>query len=303
MSEVRRTTVAGPSLARIAIVAAAVLWSLSGALAKSLQLPGPTMACYRALFAAAVLALFLPGRPRSFHWELVGMVTAFTIMNVAYVTAITATTAANAILLQYTAPLWMFLGGVLWLKEPLEKASMVALGLGLGGILVTLATQPPGHGIGMVLALVSGLAYGCVGLYLRRLRRHDPLWLSFLNHAGAAAILFPVLVFFHHQQGNGWLPCDLAHFAGLFVFGAVQMALPYVLFSWGLRYVSAQEAALLTLLEPVLNPLWTYLAVGEAPGTGTLIGGAFILVAVGLRYLRPWTARWSEPTGTVSGQR
>src|SRR5262249_41409190 len=98
---------------RLYVALAAVLWSLSGALAKTIALPGPTMACLRVLFAGLFLLPVLSWQTVRFRWSMIGMATCFATMNVCYVTAITLTTAANAIFLQYTAPAWMFLASVL----------------------------------------------------------------------------------------------------------------------------------------------------------------------------------------------
>ena len=80
---------------------------------------------------------------------------------------------------------------------------------------------------------------------------------------------------------------SLAQFGGLAIYGGLQMAIPYVLFSRGLTVVTPQEAGIITLLEPVLNPILTYLAVGEVPTASTIAGGLVILCGIAVRYLQP----------------
>lgn len=266
------------------ILGAATLWSMGGALAKLIDLPGPTMAGYRALFAAAALLPFLRRDRISFSPIMILMVVCFTLMNVSYVTAITLTTAANAIFLQYTAPVWMFLGSVFWLREPVEKSSLAGLAFGLTGIAVLLAGQAPAEGPGILLGVVSGMLYAGVVLCLRRLRDHDAFWLTFLNHAFAGLVTLALLLLVPRV---GPVLVSPGHLLGLAVFGVVQLALPYVAFSKGVRYVTPQEAGVLSLLEPVLNPVLAFLAVGEVPSRWTIIGGAIILVGLFIRYVAP----------------
>ena len=268
---------------QLLLLAAASLWSIGGALAKWIALPGPTMACYRALFAAITLLPFLilrRVRP-TFRPAMVAMVLCFTAMNVTYVTAITKTTAANAIILQYTAPVWMFVGSVLWLGEPVERRSLVALLFGMAGVAIILFSRDPADTLGIALGLIAGFFYAGVVLFLRLLRDHDPFWLTFLNHAVAGLIGLPLLAF-APSLGPAWI--DVGNLGALAFYGAVQMAVPYVIFSAGMKRVTPQEAGILTLLEPVLNPIITFLTVGEVPSAGTIVGGSVILSAVALRY-------------------
>ncbi len=284
---------------RLYVVAAAALWSLSGVLAKTIELPGPTMACLRALFAAAVLLPLLRPRLISIRPAMLGMVVCFTTMNVCYVTAITKTTAANAIFLQYTAPAWMFLASVLWLREPFDRRSLQSLALSMMGVAVIVAGNWSGASVGIVLGLVAGLAFGGVAVFLRLLREENSVWLTVLNHSVAGLVLLPFVLSqteLHPRHATS------TQLAALAIFGAVQMALPYILFSRGLSVVSAQEAGVVALLEPTLNPLLTYLAVGEVPTASTLAGGAIILAAVAWRYLRPGLDR-ATATETESGGR
>jgi drug/metabolite transporter (DMT)-like permease len=274
------------SRARIYVVLAAVMWSTSGMLGKLIDLPGPTMACLRTLFAAAVLLPLLRPRAVRFRPAMIGMVVCFAIMNVCYVTAITKTTAANAIFLQYTAPAWMFLASVLWLREPLDRKSLVSMLVGMVGIVVILAGNWESASLGIMLGLVAGATYGGVAVFLRVLRDEDPFWLTILNHLVSGLVLVPVIAI-----KTEWSPfqMSLAQLGGLAIYGGLQMAIPYVFFSRGLTVVTPQEAGIITLLEPVLNPILTYLAVGEVPTVSTIVGGLVILCGIAARYLQPRT--------------
>lgn len=262
---------------------AAVLWSTSGMLAKLIALPGPTMACGRALFAAAVLVPFLRWQKLTFQPAMLGMVACFAIMNVCYVTALTLTTAANAIFLQYTAPAWMFLASVLWLGDRVDGRNLASLLVGLTGIAIIVVGGWERASMGVALGLLAGLTYGGVAVFLRVLRDEDPFWLTTINHLVSGLLVLPFVL---TEPAWSFSQVSTGQLVGLAIYGALQMSLPYCLFSRGLSVVTPQEAGLITLLEPVLNPVLTWLAVGEVPSKTTLVGGAIILAGVCWRYAR-----------------
>jgi drug/metabolite transporter (DMT)-like permease len=279
------------------LLAAAVLWSLSGVIVKSppfhdlpLDQRGPVLACYRALFAAVCLLPLV--RRRYVRWRpmLIPMVASFAGMNVLYVSALTHTTAAAAIFLQYTSTAWAFLFGYLFLGERIDRGNAVALVCSLCGIgWIVYSDWGGANFFGNLLALGSGFCYAGVVFCLRWLRDENSAWLVTLNHAASGLILLPwVLTLEIDLQPIQW---------GLIAFlGSVQMGLPYVLFATGVRFVRTQEAALLTLLEPILIPLWVQLAWGETADPAVWIGGALILGGLALRYtlFRPASPRRRE---------
>jgi drug/metabolite transporter (DMT)-like permease len=271
-----------PNQGRLFCILAALFWSLSGLFTKSLALPAMVMATARVLFAGLALLPFLRGRRRSWRPALVGMVACFAAMNLTFVTAMTVTTAANAIFLQYTAPLWMLAVSVLWFREPFDPRNTVPLGLGMLGIAVIILGGGAGDALGISLGLAAGAAYGGVALFLRYLRDEDSIFLTVLNHLGSGLLLLPLVINRHAETLHALSPKTWTLLA---LFGVVQMAIPYVFFSRGLREVTTTEAGIITLIEPVLNPIWTYCFVGESPSLTTLVGGGVILGGVAWRYL------------------
>ena len=269
--------------ARLYVVLAALMWSTSGMLAKLIALPGPTMACGRALFAAVVLVPFLRRGKVTFRPAMLGMVACFTIMNVCYVTSITLTTAANAIFLQYTAPAWMFLASVLWLGDRLDRRNLASLIVGMAGIAIIVVGSWERASLGVVLGLVAGLSYGGVAVFLRVLRDEDPFWLTTINHLVSGLVVLPFVL---TRPEWSFSLASTGQLIGLAIYGALQMSVPYCLFCRALSVVTPQEAGLITLLEPVLNPMLTWLAVGELPARSTIFGGTFIVTGVGWRYTR-----------------
>jgi drug/metabolite transporter (DMT)-like permease len=276
-------TVLSERRAYVFLVLAAVLWSTSGTFAKLLALPGPTLALFRTIFAGLCLLPFLRGRRRRLRPAMFPMVACFAAMSATFLTAMTLTSAANTIFLQYTAPLWMLAGSVLWLGERIDRAGVLALALGLSGVLVIVVGGPVGEATGMALALLAGVFFAGVGLYLRYLRGEDPVWLTALNHVGSIPLLAVLAWLAAPESGFVW-PAG-GQWLGLFAFGALQMALPYWLFSRALEQVPAHDAGIVCLLEPVLNAALAAAIAGERPGVATLIGGTILLSSVALRAL------------------
>jgi drug/metabolite transporter, DME family len=277
---------------RLCIVLAAVLWSVSGAFTRILRhetplrlgpepVDGSAIAFYRALCAGLVLVPAVRRADLSFRWLMVVMVGFFATMNLTFILSMVYGKSSNAILLQYTAPMWMYLASVWLLGEAADRRNSVAVGIGLVGLGVIVAggwreAQLPAAS----LALCSGFAYAGVIVCLRALRQASSQWLTVLNHLGAALALVPYLCLV------GWPRLTAAQLGVVALWGTVQMALPYWLMARGLRSVSPQEAGAITLLEPILNPIWAYLVAParETPTPPTLIGGAFILGALAWRY-------------------
>lgn len=275
---------------RACILIASVLWSLGGGMAKALTLDTPLrlnvpalenagllIAFYRTLFAGVFLLPTLRRADLSFRPAMLIMIGFFTAMNVFYVSAMTVGTAANAIFLQYTASMWMYLACIWFLGEPAERRNTIALIVGLLGIGVILwggwkEAQMAALGLG----IGAGITYAGVVVYLRVLRNESSKWLTVQNHLGAAVLMAPFALL---CAWPSWPQLGV-----LFAFGVVQMGLPYLLVAHGLRSVSPQEAGTIMLIEPILNPIWVYLVVREVPSVYTFIGGAFIIGALAWRY-------------------
>jgi drug/metabolite transporter (DMT)-like permease len=198
-----------------------------------------------------------------------------------YVGSTKETTAANAIFLQYTAPIYVIAFGPWLLGDKLRSRDVVPLAVCLAGIVVLFAgNQGSGDATGLWMGVGSGFFYGLFLLWLRRMRYADPIAITFANCVGVAVLLAPLPGVWDVGAGDLGL---------LALMGAVQFAVPYVLFTRGLQQVTGPEASLIALIEPVLNPIWVILFLGEEPTLATLAGGAVILSGLALRYavLRP----------------
>ncbi len=291
-----RTDDYGRMRARLLVLAAAALFSTGGAAIKSTSLTAWQVAGFRSAIAALAILVMLGGArrvPDRATWA-VGVIYAATM--VLFVVANKLTTAANAIYLQATAPLYILLVAPVLLKEPVKRADvvfMIALALGLGAFFMG---QEPATGtapnptLGNLAALASGLTWAGTVMGLRYLGRRspdDPRATEPSLVAGnvlAAALTLPLAL------PLGQVPVrDLAIIVFLGVF---QIGLAYVCLSGGIGGVPALEASLLLLVEPVLNPIWAWLVHGEAPGRWALTGGTIIMIATTLRTL--WDVRYAK---------
>jgi drug/metabolite transporter (DMT)-like permease len=268
----------GGAAGRLLIVATALLWSLAGVFIKFLDLPPLTIVFYRSVFAALIFTPFLRGKDWQISRPILISVISYTAAISAFVSANKLTTAANAIVLQYTAPLFVFLYSALVLGEKISRLNgftLAASMIGVAIIFLSSAGQPDMAGV--LLALLSGALFAAYMLNLRRTQAVSPVYLTWINNAVCALLLLLVV-----KSQLGLTSTQLGIVA---VMGAVQLGVPYFLFSKGLQTVPLQEASLIALIEPVLNPLWVALTVGEIPSFATLAGGSVIVAALAVRYL------------------
>ncbi|MGD0093107.1 MAG: DMT family transporter [Planctomycetota bacterium] len=286
---------------RLCVIGAALCWSVVGAGVKFVSPPlnGWQVAAGRSLFAFLFLcAVLRPWRGRllpSPKGALLALV--YAAMLILFILANTRTLAANAILLQDSALLWIVLLSPVLLGEPRRKADLAVLLLcALGMTLLFKDQLQPGQQSGNLLALASGVAYALVLMGLRWGRCREsarlpsepagPLFSRRPPTDAELMILWGNLlcVLFCIPWMGPW-PAEKAAAPLLAVafMGVVQLGLGYYLASLGLSHVPATEGALLTLIEPVLNPVWAFLLVGEVPGPWSLCGGAVILVSIGWR--------------------
>ncbi len=257
---------------------AALLWSLGGLGIKAVEEPALKVAFYRSAFAAvALFLLFQPGRiPR--RLSFFAAVTCYAGCLITFVVATKWTTAANAVFLQYTGVVWVLLAAPLVLHEPRRRVDTAAIVAALGGMGLFFVGKLETRGrAGDLMALLSSVLFAFLVLSLRRERGGGAEAVVTYGNLLAAASLLPFVA--------GDLPVSgrsLALLAGL---GTLQLGGAYALFVRGLRHVPAAKASLIGMLEPVSNPLWVFLFLGERPSPWALAGGAIVLAAVAWRTL------------------
>ncbi len=276
-------------LGPLEIALAGVLWSTSGFFAKSpwfegwpVETRGLLLAFWRSLFAMLLLIPLV--RKPEWRWQMLPMVLCFAVMIWSFMTAMVNGSAANAIWLQYIAPAWVIVMSSLFLKELPTRNDMIMFAFCAAGVGLIVGMELSfGSIYATLMGILSGITYAGVILCLRSMRGVDSVWLIALNH-GASALLFLPWVL----QNTHSVPTS-SYFA-LAMFGFFQMSLAYILFARGLRSTGAAEASLLSLIEPVLLPVWVFIAwrhhpLYEAPPAWTWIGGGLILIGLISRYL------------------
>ncbi len=282
---------------RLFILAAALLWSTAGAAVKLSTLSAYQLASGRSLVAALVLWLAFPAGRRRPSLKALGVAAAYAATVVLFIIANKLTTSANAIFLQDTAPLYVLLLSPLLLRERPSRGELMAAPIFLLGLsLFFLDRLAPGQLWGNLIALASGVAFSLTILGLRAVHTEGQVVLVWGNLLAGVSVLLPAL------SGPVPTPLDI----GLVLFlGVFQLGLAYTLFHWGIRETPAVEASLLVLIEPVLNPVWTFLLTGERPGPWALVGGGIILLATAWRTVlgsrRPLPSHHTEAPAGGSG--
>lgn len=272
----RNSPGAGPG----AIFLCALLWSTSGLCIKLIPWPPMAIAGGRSLLAVllflVVRALRPPAKPfdrRSAPACLAGGA-AYAATMISFVIANKYSSPANVILLQYSAPVWAALLGWLLIKEKLAWKHGLALIMVLGGLLLFFKDGLAGASFfGDSLALFSGLCFGANSVFMRMQKEGNPADSMFIAHILTALCSIP---FFILQPPALNLPNGL----GILYMGLIQIGAASLLFSYGIKRVSAVQSMLIAAIEPVLNPLWVLIVTGERPALTALAGGGVIIAAV-----------------------
>lgn len=269
---------------------AGILWSTSGFFVKAPwfdawpeDVRGTLLSFWRSLFAVLLLVPFI--RRPQWHRLLLPMLISFAIMVWSFMSAMVHGPAANAIWLQYLGPAWVLIGGVLLLGEPVTRADLTMFAFCLGGVSLILTMELLGGGslFATAMGILSGVAFAGVVLSMRSMRDMDAAWLITLCHGTTALFLSPWAVG-RSEAISGYSYLALA------LFGCFQMSLPYLMFARGLRSTPSPEASVLALIEPVLVPVWVWVAWHhhvsyEAPRWWTWAGAGLILLGLLGRYL------------------
>jgi len=275
----------GRAVGVVMLIAASVLWSISGVVLKKTHVDPVGFAFWRSLAAGICMAALLPfsrGVPPKLKW-LALAIALHAIVVTLLLTSMALFTAAAGIILQYTGPVFCALFAWIFQRRAIGGRTALALCIAMVGVTIMLigGLRDGANLVGLINGAISGVAFGGLILTLEVVNRSgrdgqavNPFLVVMLNNLGTAAIVLPVALRYGHVRAETW---QLLTLAGT---GVVQLAIPYVLFILALRRVEPVDASLLILLEPVLNPVWVWLAVGERPDVATFIGGGAILIAM-----------------------
>lgn len=258
------------------LVAAALCWSLGGLLIKSVSWPPLAVAGGRGIIAA--LFLLATNRGLRFHFSRVQILGAvgYAACTITFCVATKLTTAANAILLQYTAPVWIALFGAWFLGERATRADWITIAAVLGGMTLFFADSLElANVLGNTIAVISGVCFAGMTIALRKQKDTSASESIILGNLLAFAVGLPWIIGAPSLSTGGWI--------SLVLLGVVQLGISYWLYARAIKHVTALEAVLIPVIEPILNPVWVLLATGEKPSRLALVGGVIVLTAVTLR--------------------
>lgn len=266
------------------IVLAAVLWSTGGVLIKATSLDAFQTSMWRSLFASLAIAIL--ARPKKIVTDSTTLVAslAYAATLILFVLGTKLTTAANAILLQYTAPIYILVLAHIVLNEKMTRIGVVTVVLCIMGMVIFFLDKLSPEGmVGNLAALSSGIAFAVMTVFLRKNKGGEPVSAILFGNIWIV-ISCAVISLVRNSLLNAFaLSSEDALMTGFL--GVFQIALPYVLFVHAIKQIPALEASLLSMLEPILNPIWVMLFVGEFPSANAVIGGSVIIGAVALQHM------------------
>ncbi len=262
----------------LAVFLTAILWSSGGLFIKLISLNAMQLSFFRCLIAAIVFALL-------FRKKLL-VVNGFTFVNAAFyaivlstfVIATKTTTAANAIFLQSTAPIYVLIFEPIINKTKQERINVITIAVCfIGMIFFFLGEISPGHLEGNLIALLSGIMFAAFFLGMRKNGKEFQQSSIFYGNILVSIICIP---FLFNMKPLSFDDIWMVTFLGVF-----QIAFAYALFSYGLKRILAVEASIISMFEPVLNPVWVLIGYGEMPSFFAAIGGGIIIIAVFVKTL------------------
>lgn len=265
------------------------LWSLGGVLFKLTSVTGFEANLGRCAFAA--VTMFLLTRHLGLKLDRWVMLNAlfYTGALSFFALANKMTTAANAIFIQYTAPIYVLILAPFVLKEKFRASDLITVIACLGGLSLFFLDDAPVGDLspesqfwGNVLALFSGVCFGVFMLLLRlpQLLKHNPAVSGFYGNLMAILFMLPFVI----ANPSVWQPMD---FVAVAILGIFQIGLAYYFFTLGVaRGVRSLDASIIGFIEPIFNPVWVYLVVREVPGFWAMVGGLIIIAAVIIHTIR-----------------
>ena len=255
------------------LLTAGVLWSLGGVFIKSVQVHPLAMASFRSLVALGILLIFLKGMPRfSFTPPLIIGAIGYAGTSICFVTANGLTTAANAILLQYGSIIYIAILGYFLLHEKIRWFDFVAMGgIVCGMFLFFFGGFSNGTTLGNFIAFLSGFTYTTMVICMRMDKEGRQLEMVVLGNITISLVGLPFLL----TEFPALPELGPIAFIGIF-----QLAVPYIFFAKAAQNASALDMTIIPIVEPLLNPVWVYLVMGENPGIYTVIGGVVVLVMI-----------------------
>lgn len=251
----------------------AILWSTGGLLIQSIDAHPFAIAGGRSMIAGVLLWVYLRKPRFTFSKAQLAGALFYALTVILFVLANKLTSAANAILLQYTGPIHVALFSWMFLKEKVTKIDWLAIIAVIIGMCLFFMDDISTDGmLGNIVAILAGMAFAGLAISLRMQKDESPLESILLGNIVTGLFGFAWL----YQS----MPMNQDSMIGLLLLGIVQLGIPYILYAKAIQHVTALESILIPVLEPLLNPLWVFLASGIIPGYGACIGGVIVVTAI-----------------------
>ena len=253
------------------LIIAALMWSLGGLFIKLVNLNPMAITGIRSLGASVVLLIYIKKPKLYWNRYFFAGVLAYSMMVILYVISIRLTTAANAIFLEFTAPLYVVVFGYFLLNERINRFDIFAMVIIFLGMGLFFMDELSFYGFwGNILALLAGVCLALVTVLIRK-EKESAFEIVFFGNALTTIICLPFII-------EGFSSTTQVDWFIIFGLGIFQLGIPYLLYTTALKYVSALDAILVGMLEPVFNPIWVYIFVGEAMGEWAFIGAALVII-------------------------
>ena len=256
----------------ILLLITVLLWSTSGLFVKILNWHPLAVSGVRSAIAALVIWAYI--RRPNFVWSLplIGGALAYLGAQSLFVAATTLTSAANAIFLQYTAPIYVVLLAYWLLREKPSRTDWISMGIIFLGLLLFFGDQLSPDGFyGNILAVLSGLTSAVMMVSFRAQKNSTPEDSVLIASLVIAVFGFPSVL------KESW---TISNWSVVAYLGIFQIGVAFIFFTKGIKHIQALEANLIGTLEPILNPVWVFLFLGEQMGKSALLGGLVVLVGV-----------------------
>ncbi|HCA41899.1 MAG TPA: EamA family transporter [Bacteroidetes bacterium] len=265
----------------VLISLAALMWSTGGLFIKILEFDAYQISFFRSVIAGLTIFFIVKFKKENvnFKFDLISNLCAISYSGILilFVIATKLTTAANAIFLQFTAPIYLLFLEPVFLKTKFKLSNLITIVFCfIGMMLFFFGKLEMGDITGNILAICSGICFALFSLFLKwkkmKSNNQSDLGSVIIGNFLVGLIMFPFI--FNN------LYFDLSQFSALLYLGIFQIGVSYMIFNAGLKYVSATESMIIAMLEAVFNPIWVFIGVGERPSDYAILGGVIIFVTI-----------------------
>lgn len=260
------------------VLTAALLWSTGGLFIKLISFSAMQLSFFRCAIAALTFALIFKKRILLINKLSITNSVIYAVVLISFVIATKTTTAANAIFLQATAPIYVLIFEPILTKIKYDRVNIITVGVCIVGmILFFVGKLEPGHLEGNLVALISGITFAA---FFLGMKRNDQKYQQSSIFWGNIIVALVCIPFLASLEMITFSDIWMVSFLGVF-----QIAIAYAFFASGLKRIIAVEASIISMVEPVLNPVWVLIGYGEVPSSYSILGGLIILGAIITRTL------------------